>query len=66
MGDLIKLLSDYLPEFSSRHADALRLLAASAATWNALHGWRIVRWAWRRFSTACRWCMRLASWIHGA
>lgn len=65
MADLVRILADYLPEFSARHADLLRFIAASAAMFNALHGTGVLRWAWRHFGKLCRWCRRLTRWLQG-
>lgn len=65
MADLLRILADWLPEFSQRHADSLRFLAAFSATFNALHLTGVLRWAWRRFGKLCRWCQRLAGWLRG-
>lgn len=49
--------------FSERYADWLRLLTATAATFNALHLAGVLEWAWRRFGRLCGWCTRVACWL---
>lgn len=48
--------------FSSNYADYLRLVAASMATFNALHGSGFTRWVGRAILRLCAPCRAIYRW----
>lgn len=63
MPDRIIQLAMVAATIGERYSDLLRLLTASAATYNALHLSGVLSWAWRRFGRLCGWCTRVACWM---
>lgn len=63
MPDRILQVAFALANLGERYSDLLRILTASAATFNALHLSGVLGWGWRRFGRMCGFCTRVACWL---